>query len=201
MKSFVCGFFILLGQIAFCQDTPDFKIDVSNKVIVPKQYIITKAPKSIKIDGKAEKAWGNAAFTDPFIDIAKGPTPRFQTRTKMMWDENYLYVYAELEEPHIWGNLVQRDTIIYLNNDFEVFIDPSPKTEAYAEIELNALNTVWDLLLNRPYRAGGYANFNWNLDALQTAVSIEGTINDASDEDTRWTVEIAIPMGPLIELK
>lgn len=201
MKSLICGFFILLVQIAFCQDTPTFKIDMSDRVVVPKRYIITKATKSIKIDGKAEKAWGNAAFTDPFIDVAAGPAPKFQTRTKMMWDENYLYVYAELEDPHIWGNLVQRDTIIYLNNDFEVFIDPSQKTEAYAEIELNALNTVWDLLLNRPYRAGGYANFHWNLDALQTEVRIEGTINDASDEDRRWTVEMAIPMRPLIELK
>ncbi|NRA12022.1 MAG: family 10 glycosylhydrolase [Crocinitomicaceae bacterium] len=201
MKSFVCGFFILLGQIGFCQATIDFKIDMSDMVVVPKHYIITKAPKPIKIDGKAEKAWKDAAFTDPFIDIADGPTPKFKTRTKMMWDESYLYIYAELEEPHIWGNLVKRDTIIYLNNDFEVFIDPSPKTEAYAEIELNALNTVWDLLLNKPYRSGGYANFHWNLDDLKTAVRVNGTINDASDEDNRWTVEMAIPMRPIIELK
>ncbi len=110
-------------------------------------------------------------------------------------------MYAELEEPHVWGDITERDAIIYLNNDFEVFINSSEKTEAYGEIELNALNTVWDLLLDRPYRAGGYANFHWNLEALQTAVKINGTLNDPGDTDEGWSVEMAIPLEPYIELK
>lgn len=189
----LCVSFQLLGQTK--------TIDVSEAIILPKTYVIPKATKALKIDGKAEKAWDAAPFTDKFIDIEGVKQVKFDTRCKMLWDDTYLYVYAELREPHVWGDITQRDAIIYLNNDFEVFINPSEKTEAYGEIEINALNTVWDLLLNRPYRAGGYANFHWNLDDMKTAVSIQGTLNNPKDTDTGWNVEMAIPLKAFIELK
>ena len=189
MKWLVVLCITLFTNLLFGQSEVALNIDISDKIIIPKSYIIPRVNSIIKIDGDPEKAWDNAPFTEPFVDIEGVKLVKYQTRTKMLWDDNYLYVYAEIEEPHIWANLKQRDTIIYLNNDFEVFIDPSPSTEAYAEIELNALNTVWDLLLNKPYRVGGYANFHWNMDSLITAVKIHGSINDPTDEDEQWTVE------------
>lgn len=199
MRYFI--FFLFIPSLIFGQTDTFQSIDLSDQIVVPKNYIIAKTEKPLKIDGKPEKTWDAAPFSDPFIDIEGEKKPKYQTRVKMLWDESFLYVYAELEEPHIWGNLRQRDTIIYLNNDFEVFINSSEKTEAYAEIEMNALNTVWDLLLNKPYRSGGYANFKWNLDELKTAVHIDGTLNNATDVDKKWSVEMAIPMDALIELK
>lgn len=191
---------LFLPQLIFGQ-TDQFHIDVSNQVVVPKTYVVAKTETPPKIDGKAEKAWEKAPFSEPFIDIEGVLPVTYNTQMKMLWDENYLYIFARLEEPHVWGNLKSRDTIIYLNNDFEVFIDPSPNTEVYAEIEINALNTVWDLLLNKPYRVGGFANFHWNLDSLKTAVHVDGTLNQHMDKDRGWSVEMAIPMKALIELK
>lgn len=63
----------------------------------------------------------------------------------MLWDETYFYIYAEMEEPHVWGTLKERDTVIFYNNDFEVFIDATGDTHNYYELEVNALNTAWDL--------------------------------------------------------
>lgn len=120
---------------------------------------------------------------------------------KMLWDDAFLYVYAELKEPHIWGNLKQRDTIIYYNNDFEVFLDPSGTGNGYAEIEINALNTVWDLFLDKPYRVGGKPNFEWNLDDFKSAIQTHGTINNPNDIDSLWAVEMAIPIKPISHLK
>ena len=40
----------------------------------------------------------------------------------MLWNDWALYILAQIEEPHIWGNLKQRDTVIFYNNDFEVLI-------------------------------------------------------------------------------
>lgn len=34
----------------------------------------------------------------------------------------------------------------------QIFIDPDANNHLYFEIEINALGTVWDLLLVRPYR-------------------------------------------------
>ena len=42
----------------------------------------------------------------------------------MLRDDNYLYIAAEMEEPHLWGELTAHDSVIYHENDFEVFIDP-----------------------------------------------------------------------------
>lgn len=181
----------------------NFALEITPKeVVTPRQYIITKTNTPLNIDGKAnETAWKQAVFTKPFMDIEGTKTPKFKTQVKMLWSDQYLYVYAQLQEPHIWGNLKQRDTIIFYNNDFEVFIDPSGKAQNYGEIEVNALNTVWDLLLDKPYRVGGKAHNQWDLQGLKTAVYIQGTLNNATDVDSLWSVEMAIPMRPLLELK
>ncbi len=180
----------------------DLFIDLSSEIVKPRNYVVPKTGEALIIDGVThENAWKNASFTEPFIDIEGVKSPKYDTRIKMLWDKNFLYVYAEMKEPHIWGYLKQRDTIIFYNNDFEVFIAPSGTTYNYGEIEINSLGTIWDLLLDRPYRDGGKANNHWNLNNLEAAVHIEGSHNDPSDTDSLWSVEIAIPMKALIELK
>ncbi|NNL15658.1 MAG: carbohydrate-binding family 9-like protein, partial [Flavobacteriaceae bacterium] len=185
-----------------CKNNNALSVDVSKDIVIPKTYIVTKTIDSIMIDGRAEElSWEYSKFTDDFIDIEGVKTPKFQTKVKLLWDDNYLYIFSEMEEPHIWGNLKKRDTIIFYNNDFEVFIDPSGQAQRYGEIEINALNTVWDLHLNKPYRVGGNADFNWNLIDLKSAVKIYGTLNNPNDIDSLWTVEMAVPLKPIIELK
>ncbi|MBL0177001.1 MAG: carbohydrate-binding family 9-like protein [Ignavibacteria bacterium] len=127
--------------------------------------------KTPEIDGKlSDAAWAKAPWTDDFVDIegdAK-PAPRFRTRAKLLWDERCLYIAAELEEPHVWGTLLQRDTVIFYDNDFEVFLDPNGDTHEYFEFEMNALNTVWDLSLPLPYKDGGKAIDSWDIEGLRT---------------------------------
>ncbi|HOZ07089.1 MAG TPA: carbohydrate-binding family 9-like protein, partial [candidate division Zixibacteria bacterium] len=142
-----------------------------------------------------------ARWTELFTDIEgdRKPAPRFRTRAKMLWDSTCFYIGAELAEPHVWATLTRRDAVIYHDNDFEVFIDPDADTHEYYELEVNALNTVWDLLLLKPYRDGGPAVNAWDIAGLQTAVAVEGTLNDPSDVDSGWRVEIAIPWAVLAE--
>jgi hypothetical protein len=146
-----------------------------------------------------DKAWKEAAWTSWFADIEgdRKPVPRYKTRAKMSWDNECLYVGAFLHEPHLIGTLHQRDTVIFYDNDFEIFIDPDGDCLAYMEFEMNALNTVWDLLLPKAYRAKGDADNSWNMEGLRTAVHLYGTINDPSDVDSGWSVELAIPWTAL----
>jgi len=117
----------------------------------------------------------------------------------MLWDTMYLYIGAEIQEHHIWGNLLTRDTVIFHNNDFEVFIDPDGDTHNYYELEINALGTVWDLMLVRPYRDGGPAVNGFDFNGLKTAVYHDGTINDPGDKDKMWSVEMCIPWMAMSE--
>lgn len=167
---------------------------------VPRTYVAQKATAMITIDGIADEAdWGAAAWSAPFIDIEGIVVPKYRTRMKMLWDETYLYVYADMEEPHVWGTLKQRDTVIFHNNDFEIFIDPDGDTHEYMEFEMNALNTVWDLFLTKPYRNSGKILDNWTINGLQSAVQVRGTLNDPGDVDTGWSVEVALPWDVLSE--
>ena len=183
----------------------DKKIDfvqIKKLDFAPKSYVVYKTSKPLKIDGVAdEEAWKKVPFTDKFEDIEGDirPKPKFDTRAKMLWDDKYLYVYAELDEPHIWANLTKRDAVIFYDNDFEVFIDPDGNTHGYYEYEVNAFNTVWDLMLIKPYRDGGPPINNWDINGLKSAVKIYGTINNPKDKDDKWTVEIAFPFSALNE--
>lgn len=166
----------------------------------PRQYTAVRALSTPLIDGKADdNAWSQAAWSEPFIDIEGIKKPRYATRMKMVWDSMNLYILAELEEPHLWGTLKQRDTVIFYNNDFEVFIDPDGDTHNYMELEVNLLNTQWDLLLTKPYRNQGKVYDSWDITGLETAISYNGTLNDPSDQDQGWSIEIALPWQVLTE--
>lgn len=174
---------------------------INNMQTSPLVYAANKIKSPITIDGKANEAdWANAPWTSSFIDI-EGPqktTPKFKTRTKMLWDDEQLYIYAELEEPHIWGDITQHDAIIYHNNDFEIFIKPFEHQPFYYEIEVNSLNTIMDLMMPKAYRLGGDALMHWDTKGLKSAIHTEGTINDPRDKDQYWAVEMAIPFRSLL---
>lgn len=177
--------------------------EVALHYTAPKSYVCHRAAAPITIDGRLDDAaWQQAPWTDDFVDIEGDarPKPRFRTRAKMLWDDKYFYVAAELEEPHVWGTLTEHDSVIFRDNDFEVFIDPDGDSHEYYEFEINALNTGWDLLLPRPYKDGGKAVDSWEIPGLKTAVHVRGTHNDPRDADQGWTVELAFPWKVLGEL-
>jgi len=166
----------------------------SKSEIIPKSYVAYKTQTAIAIDGEAsEAAWERAEWTTPFIDIEGVKKPKYDTQIKLLWDDNYYYILAKMEEPHVWANLKQRDTIIFYNNDFEVFIDPDGDTQNYHELEINALNTVWDLFINKPYREKNVVLNDWDINGLKSAVKVNGTLNNPLDKDNGWVLEMAIP--------
>ena len=147
--------------------------DIPSSKIVPKTYTCYRACSPITIDGKLnDPSWIRAPRTDLFVDIEGDlkPIPRFGTRAMMVWDDNYFYVAADLEEPDIWGTLTKRDSVICLDNDFEVFLDPDGDTNHYMEFEINALNTAWDYAgVDCPPRAGhswrvNFSRVEWDFD-------------------------------------
>jgi hypothetical protein len=170
--------------------------DVRARVPSPRRYLAARATGPIVIDGRLDdSAWRAASWTDWFTDIEGSirPVPRYRTRVKMLWDDQYWYVAAQLQEPDLWATIRQRDAVIFRDNDFEIFVDPSGTTHRYFEIEMNQFATVWDLFLPKPYRDQGTPDNSWNIDHLKIAVQLRGTINHPGDRDTSWTVELAMP--------
>ncbi|OQS06206.1 hypothetical protein THRCLA_01747 [Thraustotheca clavata] len=157
----------------------------------------------MELDGILEKeTWENAPWTDAFVDIegvARKPNPLLTTRVKMMWDDDYLYVGAVLQEPRVWGTLTEKNSIMYHENDFEIFIDPDGSHHNYYEFEINCLNTIWELVLHRPYKDGHSLENPYNLNDIHSAVHIIGIPNDPSVQCKQWSVEVAIPLKELVQ--
>jgi hypothetical protein len=161
-----------------------------------REHLCFRAPEPITIDGQLDKsAWRAAPWTEDFVDIEGDmrPKPGHRTRAKMLWDDEFLYVGAEMEEPHLWGTLTDHDSIVYHDNDFEVFLNPTGDNHNYYELEINALGTVFDLYLPKPYRDGGPADHGWNVVGLRKGIRLDGTLNDPRDLDRGWSVELAFP--------
>lgn len=150
----------------------------------PRSYTAFRTSE-ISLDGKLDDAcWQAAKPSEPFVDISTDVVPLKETTVKMLWDDDYLYIGATIIEDKIVANLKQRDTIIWKENDFEVFIDPDGDRESYFEIEINAIGTIMDLMMNKPYSEGGNFYMPWDC---------PGLIVTTSCDDTAWYAEMAIP--------
>ncbi|OFW08109.1 MAG: carbohydrate-binding family 9-like protein [Acidobacteria bacterium RIFCSPLOWO2_02_FULL_67_36] len=168
----------------------------------PRHAICYRAPSPLTIDGKLdEPSWRAVPWSESFVDIQgdSRPRPRFATRMKLLWDDEYFYIAADMEEPDVWATLTARDSVIFRDNDFEVFIDPDGDTHGYYELEVNALKTAWDLMLLRPYRDGGPPIDAWDIAGLKVGADVRGTLNHPGDLDGGWTVELAMPWKVLRE--
>jgi len=220
---FVLG---LLGGVAGCVTGPA-AVDNGDDGVrqVPKRYVCRYAVGPLDIDGRLDDAaWADAAWTDAFVDIEgdRKPAPRFETRVKMLWDDEYLYIAYWIEEPDLQATLTERDAPIYQNNDVELFIAGK---DGYYEFEINSFGTIYEVLFiwNEAYKAGGYDKieglgegepgsqpfngvayknhprglrtgfFKWDFPGLKSAVYMDGTINEPGDRDRGWTVELALP--------
>ena len=173
----------------------------ASRLTEPRSYAAYRTTGKIKVDGKlSERDWSRAASSEAFVDISGPgfPTPSKETHVKMLWDDEYLYIGATLVEDHIVGNLKQRDTIIWKQNDFEIFIDPDGDGVNYFEIETNVRGTLLDLIMDKPYRSGGNFYSPWDCKGIQVGIYCKGTVGKASDRDQYWTVEAAIPRKSLM---
>ena len=166
-----------------------------------RSYTCYRATGPVKIDGKLTEAdWQAAPLSDAFVDI-RGvdyqPAPTKETRMKMLWDDDFLYIAGIIEEDDVTASLKERDAIIFKDNDFEVFIDPDGDGRFYFEFECNAYGTLMDLLMNKPYREGGDFFMPWDCKGVRVKVHVDGKVNDARRSDKGWTVEWAIPFESL----
>ena len=170
----------------------------------PPHYICrrSKQPYLGRIDGRLDKAfWNQAAEISDFRDIEGDgkPRPHKETGVRLLWDDTSLYIGAILHDDEIWASVSGRDEIVFTDNDFEVFLSPKHSTHRYYELEINAMNTVWDLLMEKPHRDLVHRISAWDIAGIKHAVHIDGRLNDPGADNRYWSVELMIPWSPLRE--
>ncbi len=194
------------------------------------RYTARRATAPVVVDGRLDEADWKAAEKSPrFTDLGGGERTIHDTRAAGLWDDVNLYVGYWVEEPFVEGNLTERDSLIYTNNDVELFI---AGRDAYYEFEINSLGTIYEVFFiwEEAYERAGYAarpefahgkegvgplngvgvknhprgprtgHWNWDLPGLRSAVHVDGTVNNNADRDRGWTVELAVPWTGLTQL-
>jgi uncharacterized repeat protein (TIGR03806 family) len=145
----------------------------------------------ISIDGnESETAWQQAhVITNFFVPSTDGKKPTMATTAKLLWDRDFLYFFAELEDQDLFADITEHDGQTWNNDVFEIFFKPSDEKPGYYEFQVNAAGTEMDMFI--PDRTqGGYSvfksteKFHW-----KTAVNRLGSLNERDDRDMKWTVE------------
>ncbi len=161
-------------------------------------YQCVRAAEAPEIDGNGgDLAWTHAPELHlvDVEDLAGGQHSR-PTTAKILWDEDNLYFLFTMADADVWSTYSNRDDQLYEEEVVEIFIDPDGDGLNYAEIEINPLNTIFDLLLSRPWADGGRGFAQWDPEFF-SAIAIDGTLNDSSDADDGWRVEMALPWTAL----
>ncbi|MHB9035709.1 MAG: carbohydrate-binding family 9-like protein [Armatimonadota bacterium] len=159
-------------------------------------YNCRKVPTSPVIDGKLDDAVWSSVEGVVLVRTEAGEPAVKSTVVRMCWDDDNLYIAFECADTDIWGTLTQRDDPIYDEDVVEVFLSPDCDLEHYFEFELSPLNVIFDAGITN-FGDSISADTDWDCNELQTAVLVDGTLNDPSDLDKGWTAEIAIPFASL----
>lgn len=139
------------------------------------------------------KAWLSSSGGDGSNGVNQlEENPASQTVAKLLWDREYLYVWAKLEDRDLQAALTNRDEQTWLDDCFEMFLKPSKQHPGYYEFHVTPANTQMDLYI--PERIPkAYALYKSAHDfEFTSAVNADGTIEDRSDEDRSWQVEFKI---------
>lgn len=188
------------------------KHDGGNRAIGPKLQISGGEPPryaarsfngaQIKVDGVMdEEQWQKL----PVMALTSlGQAPNQETWVKAFYTEDALYLGAYLADENIWGKLDERDSKTWEQEVLEVFIDPDGDGKDYLELQITPKNVIFDARFEAMLGRGKGSREEqiarakaFNLEGLESAVKLDGTLNDDKDKDKAWTVELKLPFASL----
>src|SRR5947207_7526261 len=106
-----------------------------------------------------------------------------------------------MEDSDLYASVREKNGQTWYDDVFELFFKPGGegvKDRHYYEVQVNAANTQLELFL--PSRgSGGYQRFApLTKFGMESAVKLQGTLNDPKDKDQGWTVEGRIPLSAFL---
>lgn len=152
------------------------------------------------IDGRADEAvWQRATVIDGFGQpwAAGAPRAREGTRVRLLWDREWLYLFAEMDDAEITATVREHDGPMWQNDVVEIFLKPSEAHAGYYEFEVNPFGAVVDAFFPNAESRKDRAQLRRGVFHVDAKVALRGTLNVAGDRDTGWTVEARIPWSDL----
>lgn len=167
---------------------------------VPAVYEARQAAAAPTIDGVLDDAaWQAAEVIEPFFAYQSGGAPpAANSSLRLLWDDEFLYVAMHAEDVDIRSSCALarqcgRDASLFNGDVLELFIRPSADRTRYYEFQWSPLGEEFDARFDTRFGAPGTS---WE-SGIESAVSVEGTVDDRASADTGWSVEAKIPFAAL----
>lgn len=163
------------------------------------EYVIKRRTEKIVIDGvlddpdwAAAESLGDLKF--PWYNYNKPEVVQKaeleQTEVKMLWDNDFLYVYYKCEDKHIWADHYDSNSQTFRDDCVELFWNPDPDAgNAYNMFEINCIGNL--LSVNNTFERGRSRRERVIM-VPHIAQSVRGTVNYDGDIDEGWIIELAI---------
>jgi hypothetical protein len=176
-----------------------FFISVSLSSAALPEYQVLRTAGKITLDGILSEAdWAAAKPVGDFHFPWWTAGEKEQTSAKMLWDDTFLYVAFFCNDKHIWADHYSTNDDTYKDDCVEIFWNPNPAAgKKYNMFEMNCIGNLLSV----------YNDFETSIKLRERRImvphiarSIQGTVNNDSDTDTSWILEIAIRFADYPEL-
>ncbi|MDY3556709.1 PQQ-dependent sugar dehydrogenase [Gemmata sp. JC717] len=181
---------------------PEHPVPEPYKQAPPHSFECRWADTPIVLDGLAdEPAWALAqpisAFHVPWLGD-KARMSRTATTAKLLWDREYIYFHADMEDSDLFADITEHDGGLWKNDVFELFLRPDAEKLGYYEFQVNAAGARFDAFYPKYDldRLGAHAKAGTF--GLEAKVKLRGTLNARDDADKGWSVEGRIPWGDFL---
>lgn len=168
----------------------------------PKSASVPLIEAVIEIDGVLdEQPWQKAARLTPFVRHDTMRPARVSTEVRVWYDEAALYLGWICEDADIQATFTQRDSRFWEEEVVEFFVTPGA-LDRYFELQWNPLGGTFDAIISNDLDADGRSERfegDWSYTAVNMtfAVQVAGSVQNSSDRDERWTVEVRLPFADL----
>jgi hypothetical protein len=158
--------------------------------------IAVRRAEGITLDGRLdEAAWRSAAVSDRFVNTMNGTAAPFETRARMLYDDESLYVGFEVDDRRLVSEFREHDAHLWEQDCVELFLVPVAGGRGYVEIQVSPRGVTFDTRyddrrLPRPF---GHLDYESGVEAR---VVTRGTVDD-DEADEGYVVEARIPFGAL----
>ena len=168
----------------------------------PKSTTVPWIDADVRIDGVLnEQPWQKAARLTPFVHHDTMQPARVSTEVRVWYDQAALYLGWICEDYDIQATFTQRDSRFWEEEVVEFFVTAAT-LDRYFELQWNPLGGTFDAIITNQLGSEGRSQQftgDWSYTAanMTFAVRVDGSIQNSSDRDQRWTVEARIPFADL----
>lgn len=163
---------------------------------------VPKVQGSIQLDGKLDDSlWKKAAVLTPFSVNDGSRTATQSTEVRIAYDDTALYLGWICMDNDILATYREHDSELWNEEVAECFITPKELTR-YFELQWNPLGTTFDAIIANQLDKNGLSksmkgDWSYTAEGMQAAVWVDGTVQNSSDTDRVWQVEVIVPFAAL----